>query len=222
MYRNQVAGHSPLFWHSGTICKPLIRSEYDFYAQLERDMPAFMPFVPKFYGLLDLEQLTEEMASSITSSTGGNEGDDREPRADRRDSSSSSSSSSRRPSRSLQVEEREKKEEVELSADGEAKDGGAGEVEAASATASAKDGLRSPTAAALTSSSGLLSLARPSGSGMTANHNAWSSNKLYNKWYIHTTTHTTLRYAHTDHARLIPHTKTALPGSVGPPLDELG
>ncbi len=65
MYRNQVAGHSPLFWHSGTICKPLIPAEYTFYAQLEEQMPAFMPYVPKFYGLLDLEQLTEEMASSL-------------------------------------------------------------------------------------------------------------------------------------------------------------
>ena len=65
MYRNQVAGHSPLFWHSGTICKPLIPAEYTFYAQLEDAMPAFMPYVPKFYGLLDLEQLTEEMASSL-------------------------------------------------------------------------------------------------------------------------------------------------------------
>ena len=69
MYRNQVAGHSPLFWHSGTICKPLIPAEYTFYAQLEQQMPAFMPFVPKFYGLLDLEQLTEEMASSLLTET---------------------------------------------------------------------------------------------------------------------------------------------------------
>ena len=74
MYRNQVAGHSPLFWHSGTICKPLIPAEYTFYAQLEEQMPAFMPYVPKFYGLLDLEQLTEEMASSLLTETTGSSG----------------------------------------------------------------------------------------------------------------------------------------------------
>ena len=77
MYRNQVAGHSPLFWHSGTICKPLIEAEYAFYAQLEEQMPAFVPYVPKFYGLLDLAALTEEMASSLmTETSDGNAGSD--------------------------------------------------------------------------------------------------------------------------------------------------
>jgi len=72
MYRNQVAGHSPLFWHSGTICKPLVEREYRFYAELEHDTPDFMQFVPKFYGVMDLERLTEEMANSIQQSSGGN------------------------------------------------------------------------------------------------------------------------------------------------------
>jgi hypothetical protein len=50
VFRHQVGGNAPLYWHSGTICKPLIQAELRFYAQLETDMPAFIPFVPKFYG----------------------------------------------------------------------------------------------------------------------------------------------------------------------------
>ena len=156
MYRNQVAGHSPLFWHSGTICKPLIRSEYEFYAGLERDMPAFMPYVPKFYGLLDLEQLTEEMASSIVSSSGGDErgGREEEKEVALKDSSLSVSSGA------VEVKERAAEEDaVEEEKEGRVDD----DRKAASAP------LPVPPASADSRT-------------MTANNHAWSSHKLYNKW----------------------------------------
>ena len=58
-FPHQVAGHSPLLSHAGTICKPLIPQELHFYSQLQSALPCMVPFVPKFYGVLDPKQLDE-------------------------------------------------------------------------------------------------------------------------------------------------------------------
>ena len=58
-FPHQVAGHSPLLSHAGTICKPLIPQELRFYSQLQTQLPCMAPFVPKFYGVLDPKQLDE-------------------------------------------------------------------------------------------------------------------------------------------------------------------
>ena len=54
-----MAGHSPLLSHAGTICKPLIPQELRFYSQLQSQLPCLVPFVPKFYGVLDPNKLDE-------------------------------------------------------------------------------------------------------------------------------------------------------------------
>jgi hypothetical protein len=66
VFRNQVAGHYPLLSDYGTICKPLIPNEYDFYSIIETDLPELLPFTAKYYGVMDLERLTEQI-SSVTS-----------------------------------------------------------------------------------------------------------------------------------------------------------
>jgi invasion protein IalB len=61
VFRNQVAGHSPLLWHKGTICKPLNPTEYFFYSQLiAGELSALTPFAPKFYGILDMSYIPVE------------------------------------------------------------------------------------------------------------------------------------------------------------------
>ena len=59
-FPHQVAGHSPLLSHAGTVCKPLIEQELRFYSELHTQLPCLAPFVPKFYGVLDPKQLSEE------------------------------------------------------------------------------------------------------------------------------------------------------------------
>ena len=160
MYRNQVAGHSPLLWHSGTICKPLIPAEYTFYSQLEEQMAAFMPYVPKYYGLLDLEQLTEEMASSLLTE------------------SSDSSSSGTAPTGSTE-RQRSESGEGEKNSAGD-KDNSSDETSSHSDSGrrqSADDGAsNSPSAPSLTQSS-----PTPSERSMTANS---SAGRIYNKWAV--------------------------------------
>ena len=80
-----MAGHSPLLSHAGTICKPLIAQELRFYSQLESQLPCMVPFVPKFYGVLDPKQLDESAKRDLGLSAMD---------VERSTSSSSSSSSS--------------------------------------------------------------------------------------------------------------------------------
>ena len=60
LYRYQVAGHSLLLSHAGTVCKPLIPTEQRFYCLLQSQLPCLMPFVPKYYGVLDPSRLDEK------------------------------------------------------------------------------------------------------------------------------------------------------------------
>lgn len=55
-FRNQVAGHNALLWDSGTVCKPLIPAEYDFYSTLEYNSPKLIPYVPKYYGIMSIDK----------------------------------------------------------------------------------------------------------------------------------------------------------------------
>ena len=170
MYRNQVAGHSPLFWHSGTICKPLIPAEYTFYAQLEEQMAAFMPYVPKFYGLLDLEQLTEEMASSLLT----------EP------TSSSAAVSTTATQRGGSTET---KNDSEGSVK-HRKDGAGSQSDGKQQRSNDDDSSSEQSRTFTQSPPASNSVHSPSESSMTANS---SAGRIYNKWYMeHTHTSTQL------------------------------
>lgn len=41
---------------SGTVCKPLIPAEYDFYCNIETESPALIPYVPKYYGIMSIDK----------------------------------------------------------------------------------------------------------------------------------------------------------------------
>jgi len=167
MYRNQVAGHSPLFWHSGTICKPLIQAEYTFYAQLEEQMPAFVPYVPKFYGLLDLEQLTEEMASSLlteTTDSSSNSGASSSSSTDRQRSESGESGNL------SETNGRQTKDSASSQSD-KAQKQSADEGSSSSSALSRSSSLSPPSASSSSHPS--------SGGSMTANS---SASRISNKW----------------------------------------
>lgn len=62
-FRNQVAGHGQLYWHRGSILKPLLYAEYNFYARLiEKGLAVLRPFVPRYYGVVDPAQLSDDIA----------------------------------------------------------------------------------------------------------------------------------------------------------------
>mmetsp|Transcript_5955 Transcript_5955/g.7253 ORF Transcript_5955/g.7253 Transcript_5955/m.7253 type:complete len:399 (+) Transcript_5955:102-1298(+) len=54
-YRHQVAGHYPIFWKKGEVCKPIQKNELEFYKHIQAKIPELVPFVPKYLGVLDME-----------------------------------------------------------------------------------------------------------------------------------------------------------------------
>ncbi len=60
IFRNQVGGHMPLLWNSGRICKPLMQSEFSFYHSLERELPDLVPFIPTYYGIMEVDQFAQQ------------------------------------------------------------------------------------------------------------------------------------------------------------------
>lgn len=72
LFRHQVAGHLPLFWSHGTICKPAFPTEIEFYRSVNRRLPAIIPYIPKFIEVLQLVQLSE-IADSFASGKGENQ-----------------------------------------------------------------------------------------------------------------------------------------------------
>lgn len=54
-YRHQVAGHYPILWKSGVICKPIQKYELEFYKQVEIKFPALLPFVPRYLGVVSMD-----------------------------------------------------------------------------------------------------------------------------------------------------------------------
>lgn len=64
-FRYQVAGHSLLLWHAGTVCKPLIQREHDWYTHVENFLPILIPFIPKFYGVLDTDTMSESIKQEL-------------------------------------------------------------------------------------------------------------------------------------------------------------
>mmetsp|Transcript_10973 Transcript_10973/g.20178 ORF Transcript_10973/g.20178 Transcript_10973/m.20178 type:complete len:405 (-) Transcript_10973:282-1496(-) len=51
-YRHQVAGHYPIFWKSGVICKPIQKNELEFYKHVEENIPHLVPFIPRYLGVV--------------------------------------------------------------------------------------------------------------------------------------------------------------------------
>lgn len=62
LFRHQVAGHLPMFWQKGTICKPAFPIEIEFYASLPYRLPELMPFVPKFLDRVRIRNDPSEIA----------------------------------------------------------------------------------------------------------------------------------------------------------------
>lgn len=54
-YRHQVAGHYPILWKKGAICKPIMKNELKFYQQIEASVPKLLPFVPRFLGVVTMD-----------------------------------------------------------------------------------------------------------------------------------------------------------------------
>mmetsp|Transcript_1973 Transcript_1973/g.2802 ORF Transcript_1973/g.2802 Transcript_1973/m.2802 type:complete len:394 (+) Transcript_1973:136-1317(+) len=54
-YRHQVAGHYPIFWKSGVICKPIQKNEHEFYLEVQKYAPQLVRFVPKYLGVVVME-----------------------------------------------------------------------------------------------------------------------------------------------------------------------
>lgn len=56
IFRNQVGGHKPILWCSlGTILKPLTPDELSFYCTVHNELPRFLPFIPRFFGVKELD-----------------------------------------------------------------------------------------------------------------------------------------------------------------------
>jgi len=57
LFRHQVGGHFPLICNTdGTVCKPADPRELEFYINLNADLPAMIPFVPKYHGYTYIER----------------------------------------------------------------------------------------------------------------------------------------------------------------------
>jgi len=54
-YRHQVAGHYPIFWKKGEVCKSIQKNELEFYKHIQAKIPELVPFVPKYLGVVDME-----------------------------------------------------------------------------------------------------------------------------------------------------------------------
>mmetsp|Transcript_21451 Transcript_21451/g.52558 ORF Transcript_21451/g.52558 Transcript_21451/m.52558 type:complete len:399 (-) Transcript_21451:560-1756(-) len=50
-YRHQVAGHYPIFWNAGVICKPIQKNELEFYRHIQTHLPTLVEFVPRYLGV---------------------------------------------------------------------------------------------------------------------------------------------------------------------------
>jgi inositol-hexakisphosphate kinase len=59
IFRHQVGGHFPLLWQGGKVCKPAVPRELDFYSNLEKDLPAMVPYVPKYHGVTYIERASD-------------------------------------------------------------------------------------------------------------------------------------------------------------------
>jgi len=54
LYRHQVAGHYPIFWKSGVICKPIQKNELEFYQYISEHLKDIIPFVPRYLGVVTM------------------------------------------------------------------------------------------------------------------------------------------------------------------------
>mmetsp|Transcript_3891 Transcript_3891/g.5556 ORF Transcript_3891/g.5556 Transcript_3891/m.5556 type:complete len:412 (+) Transcript_3891:159-1394(+) len=54
-FRHQVAGHYPIFWKSGVICKPIQKNELEFYKHIQAKIPELVPFVPRYLGVVNMD-----------------------------------------------------------------------------------------------------------------------------------------------------------------------
>jgi hypothetical protein len=48
----------------GRICKPLVPAEFAFYSALEHDLPRLIPFTPKYFGVLEVDQMSASEPSA--------------------------------------------------------------------------------------------------------------------------------------------------------------
>jgi hypothetical protein len=62
LFRHQVAGHFPLLWREQTIYKPCKSIEVGFYQQMRDSFPALVPFTPKFYGVVSIDDPADVLA----------------------------------------------------------------------------------------------------------------------------------------------------------------
>lgn len=71
VFHHQVAGHFPLLRNSqGTICKPVQPKdlqEVKFYSEVEEVVPGLLPFVPGFFGVLDVVNMESPVTKSAPS-----------------------------------------------------------------------------------------------------------------------------------------------------------
>eukprot|EP00475_Leptophrys_vorax_P011938 TRINITY_DN1839_c0_g1_i2.p1 TRINITY_DN1839_c0_g1~~TRINITY_DN1839_c0_g1_i2.p1 ORF type:complete len:272 (-),score=55.70 TRINITY_DN1839_c0_g1_i2:779-1594(-) len=79
LFRHQVAGHLPLFWSHGKICKPAFPTEIDFYLHVKDKLPSIVPFIPQFMDivqLIHLSSMADSMSGRDSSTTKEVKGDD--------------------------------------------------------------------------------------------------------------------------------------------------
>jgi hypothetical protein len=61
LFRHQVAGHLPLFWSHGRICKPAFPTEIEFYTNVQHNLPNIVPFIPKFIDVVQLVNISSDI-----------------------------------------------------------------------------------------------------------------------------------------------------------------